>query len=398
MIFSTKIIAIAPHRWYPNLYNIRNSHIKLVWELLFLSVLKVMRRPDFRIKRYIPTPFYIYHAYGGMVRIEQDYMKNAIFAILATFACIFQANSQEVDYSVVFIEQEADLKLKQITDNSDYVCMPLVKRSRTSINWFTNKIIDISPDGNKLAFLSYRNGKTNIFIKETGTKKGSIQRTRRNFLLDFRYSPDGKNFCFSEKTGETNQIFITDAEKGYVCRQITNGNNDYSPIYSNDMKEIFFSREEENGFSIWSHNTEGNYLACISQGFNPCPVKGETAYLCTRLSPDGKCEIWKVDYANGTEECIISDPEKGFTSPALSPDGKWILFVGESKIITENFTYLNTDIYVAKADGTGISQITYHAADDLSPVWGKDGKSIFFISQRGSKEGTANIWQMDFIY
>ena len=141
-----------------------------------------MRRPDFRIKRYIPTPFYIYHAYGGMVRIEQDYMKNAIFAILATFACIFQANSQEVDYSVVFIEQEADLKLKQITDNSDYVCMPLVKRSRTSINWFTNKIIDISPDGNKLAFLSYRNGKTNIFIKETGTKKGSIQRTRRNFF------------------------------------------------------------------------------------------------------------------------------------------------------------------------------------------------------------------------
>ena len=28
-------------------------------------------------------------------------------------------------------------------------------------------------------------------------------------------------------------------------------------------------------------------------------------------------------------------------------------------------------------------QLTYHAADDLSPVWGRDGRYIYFVSQRG---------------
>ena len=60
--------------------------------------------------------------------------------------------------------------------------------------------------------------------------------------------------------------------------------------------------------------------------------------------------------------------------------------------------YANTDIFVCHNDGTQLTQITYHAADDLSPVWSRDGKYIYFISQRGSSTGTANVWRMSFNY
>ena len=131
---------------------------------------------------------------------------------------------------------------------------------------------------------------------------------------------------------------------------------------------------------------------------NPYPVKSEQAFVCTRLNASGKSEIWKINYQTNSEECIISDPERSFTSPVISPDGKWLLFVGSSSITSGTFTYLNTDIFVAKMDGTDMVQLTYHAADDLSPVWSKDGKYIYFISQRGSASGTANIWRMNFNY
>ena len=49
-------------------------------------------------------------------------------------------------------------------------------------------------------------------------------------------------------------------------------------------------------------------------------------------------------------------------------------------------------------DGTDFAQLTYHAADDLSPVWSKDGRYIYFVSQRGSSEAKANIWRMTFNY
>ena len=61
------------------------------------------------------------------------------------------------------------------------------------------------------------------------------------------------------------------------------------------------------------------------------------------------------------------------------------------------YVYANTDIFVCKKDGTQLMQLTYHAADDLSPVWSSDGNSIYFISQRGSANGTANVWKMTFV-
>ena len=93
----------------------------------------------------------------------------------------------------------------------------------------------------------------------------------------------------------------------------------------------------------------------------------------------------------------VSSPQntKISTSSAATP---WIVFVGESRIITPDFTYKNTDLYACRIDGTNLVQLTYHAADDLSPVWSHCGKYIYFISQRGSADAVANIWRMPFAY
>ena len=54
------------------------------------------------------------------------------------------------------------------------------------------------------------------------------------------------------------------------------------------------------------------------------------------------------------------------------------------------------NLFVAHLDGTGLMQLTSHAADDLSPMWSRDGCYIYFVSQRGSATGTANVWRMTF--
>lgn len=321
------------------------------------------------------------------------------FALLATLAAApLTGSAQQVDYSVVSVPEEAGIDFTRITSPNDYVCMPLVRRQGDRLDWFTNRILDISADGTRIAYLSFRNNATNIFIKEISRQGSSVQRTNRSNVLDFSYSPDGKYICFSERRGESNQIFQTDASTGYVCRQITTGNQDYSPVYSADMQQLFFARQETNGVSIWSHNIRNNFLSSYTSGMNPCPLKAETAFLCTRTNSAGRSEIWKIDYSTGVEECIVSDPKRSFTTPSISPDGKWVLFSGESILDGGSFTYRNTDIFVCRIDGTGFAQITYHAADDLIPIWSRDGASIYFISQRGDADGTANIWRMPFQY
>lgn len=305
-----------------------------------------------------------------------------------------------VDYSVVSVPEESGIEFLQVSTSADYVCMPQVKRSSGGrIEWLSNRVLDTSIDGQSIAYLSMRGNTTNIFIKDLAKQGGSIQRTNRQEIWDFAYSPDGNSICFSEARGSTNQIFLTDARTGYVCRQITQGGNDYSPVFSSDMKSIFFTRLENRGASIWNYNIENNFLSSFTNGMNPCPLQGnEKAFFCTRSNASGRGEIWKVNYESGMEECIVSDLQRSFTSPSLSPDGQWILFVGSSLIQGDGFVYANTDIFVARVDGTGFAQLTYHAADDLSPVWSRDGQFIYFLSQRGNDEGICNIWRMNFQY
>ncbi len=325
-------------------------------------------------------------------------MYKYILTFFTIFLSAYYIKAQTVDYSVIFVSEETGIEFQQVTTPNDYVCMPIVKRSSKTIDWFTNRVLDISPDGEKIAYISARNNTTNIFIKEIKKQGSSVQRTNRTNIIDFAYSPDGKYICFSEQKGKTNQIFQTSATYGYICRQITNAGLDYSPVYSHDMGKLFFSRLEKNGSSIWSYNIENNFLSSYTNGMNPYPISSDNMFICTRINVDGRGEIWKINANSGIEECIIADREKSFTSPVISPDGEWILFVGSSNIVNGSINYYNTDIFVAKLDGTNMQQLTYHAADDLSPVWSKDGKYIYFISQRGNIEGIANIWRMTFNY
>lgn len=316
-------------------------------------------------------------------------------------------SAQKVDYSVVYVPEESNAEITKITTENDYVCLPPVKRSSRKIAWLTNRILSVSPDGNSIAYLSLRNGLTNIYIKDLNNQSGaSRQRTNRTAVIDFAYSPDGSQICFTESNGNSNQIFLTDAAKGYVCKQVTADKQDYAPIYSADMKSLFFSRIDDYGSSIWSFNTEDRSIVNYTSGMNPYPASNESTLYVARPNSDGKGEIWRINLETGEEECILSDPEHSFFSPMLSPSGDTLLIVGSTKIskdkklyddiYQERISYWNTDIYTCNTDGTGLSQQTFHAADDLSPVWSADGDYIYFISQRGNPDGIANIWKIKF--
>lgn len=51
------------------------------------------------------------------------------------------------------------------------------------------------------------------------------------------------------------------------------------------------------------------------------------------------------------------------------------------------------DIYLMDPDGSGVTQLTFHAAYDSRPAWSPDGKSIAFYSRR-SEDGNADIFVM----
>lgn len=309
-------------------------------------------------------------------------------------SCAFVAEAQQVDYSVVSVPEEAGVEFRRITSASDLVCMPMVKRQGKDVQWFTNRVLAMVPGADEIAYLSFRGDATNIFLKDVTKQGGSRQRTNRTAVIDFSYSPDGKTLYFSERRGKNTQIFSTDGRTGYICRQITDGATDMSPLQPQGTDQVFFTRVENNGASIWSYSLAERFLSNYVGGQNPEAVPGKNLLLVSRSDAFGRGELWKIDLKSGEEECILSDPARSFSTPMVSSDGKRIVLVGSSLIEAPGMAYPNTDIFVCNIDGTDLRQLTYHAADDLSPVWSPDDKYIYFVSQRGDAGGIANIWRM----
>lgn len=257
--------------------------------------------------------------------------------------------------------------------------------------WATGNRLAVSPDGSELAYLSVIDKAHNVMVKKSTAGGASTQRTFRR-AGNVSWGNDG-NIYFNDNTGNSS-IGSVDAHKGSLVKQLTNNNNDWEPAVSKDGKYLYFTRYDNSGPFIWRLNIKSGELMNCTRGLNPC-IMGDNSekILCTRNSSKGNSEIWIIDLENGDETLLLSDANKGFTDPTISPDGKWILVVGSSlSAITNKY---NTDIYAVKTDGSQLTQITYHPEIDTSPAWSPDGKYIYFISSRANEDRKFNIWRIE---
>ena len=78
---------------------------------------------------------------------------------------------------------------------------------------------------------------------------------------------------------------------------------------------------------------------------------------------------------------------KRIASPALSPDGRRVVFAVTTPDLAGNTSA--TDLWLSTVDGKSIRRLTTHSAADRNPAWSPDGTRIAFESTRS---GENQIW------
>ncbi len=329
-------------------------------------------------------------------------MKNIfqyLFCLLLITSC---SPKITVNYLTVSVPEEGSLKLTQYTRDDENVIHPkIIKDQEThSLRWYAPPLLAVSPDGKKIAYTALSNGFKNLYLKNIEGGKSTIQRTFNRNIMDMNYSPDGKHIVFTERKNNMDQstddnIYMINATEGVAVQQLVNTKAaELSPSFSPDGKNVFFVKSQGSQYFIWSINIESALITQYTTGFTPSLAPNGEDLIVTRNSRDGaRGEIWMINIRTGSETQVLSDPKKGYSSPKISPDGKSIICVG----ITEANTTKpeNLDLYKVNLDGTKLTQLTFHGGNDVSPVWAPDGKSIFFLSQRGNKDGKWNVWKME---
>ena len=124
-------------------------------------------------------------------------------------------------------------------------------------------------------------------------------------------------------------------------------------------------------------------------GSTPTPppvVNGKIAFFSTR---DGTGEIYLME-GNGSNPTRLTHSTgwpPTVTSPAVSPDGKKVVFAKLSFVDGNEY-----DLYLMDADGSNEIRLTNNPGADYQPDWSPDGTRIAFTSRR---DGNLEIYVMD---
>lgn len=224
-----------------------------------------------------------------------------------------------------------------------------------------------SPDGQWLAFLSRRDGNPDIHLMlADGTQRKRLT-TETSYDEFPSWSPDGAWLMFDSDRSGKFQLYRVRPDSTGLERLTDVSTDDAVADWAPDGQTLVFeSRRESEQYQIFTLRLDGSGIVTrlthnsFARDFHPewSPLGDRIAFVSER---DGVGALYTMR-PDGTDQRRLTFTLESVRSPHWSPDGQWLLFAAAT-------TPDNYDLYIIKADGTELYQITNHPANDFSPDW-----------------------------
>jgi TolB protein len=201
----------------------------------------------------------------------------------------------------------------------------------------------ISPDGTKIAYVSFKDRYPFLYILDRATGKSSALSKSVGLNSSPAWSPDGRTLALTLSKDGNTEIYLKNPDGSGERRLTHERAADTSPAFDPSGKFIAFVSERGGSPQIHVMDADGGNVRRLS-------YQGGNAY-----------------------------------DPAWSPDGRMIAYVAE-------LPGQGLEIYVMASDGTDPRQLTNTAGSNESPSWSADSRHVIFSSTRSGK---SELWAVN---
>ncbi len=191
-----------------------------------------------------------------------------------------------------------------------------------------------SPDGKRLAYVSFETGRSAIYIQDVGTAKRTRVASFRGINSAPAWSPDGRKLAFTSSKNGNADIYILDLNSRKVTRVTYSDAIDTEAAWSPDGGSIVFTSDRGGSPQIYQISIgpsgpvgkpkritfEGSYNARAS--FSPDGSKLVMVHRSGR-----RFQIAVLELKSGVLN-IVSDTRLG-ESPTFAPNGDMVLYATE---------------------------------------------------------------------
>ena len=184
-----------------------------------------------------------------------------------------------------------------------------------------------SPDGTKLAYVSFENKRPQIFIQDLYTMNRTQMSDFKGINGSPRFSPDGKQLALVSSKDGNPELYIMDIASKQVRRITDDRAIDTEPNWMPDGKSLIFSSERGGKPQLYRVDLASNKVRRLT-------FQGEMN-LGGTVSPDGKQLVFvnrtRGDYHIARQDLISGNMQvltKTFLdeSPSIAPNGSMIIY------------------------------------------------------------------------
>jgi TolB protein len=221
-----------------------------------------------------------------------------------------------------------------------------------------------SPDGRKIAYVSFESGNSTIYVQDLGTGSRQVVSNSKGINSAPAFSADGNRLAVSLSKGGNPDIYIMDLGSRQTTQVTRHFAIDTEPRWAPDGQSLYFTSDRSGKPQIYQVSPAGGEPTRVTfegqYNASPSIINAKGLKLAMVQGSGNVYRIAVLDRA--TNQSIMVSPGSQDEAPSFAPNGSMLLYAASEGS--------RGVLYAVSADGRVRQRLGLAEGDVREPAWG----------------------------